>query len=268
MIHLFRKIRQEHITKNRLRKYLMYAFGEIILVMVGILLALQFNNWNQEKENTKKENWYLINIVEDIEYQKSSIKYIKNNCLKSIEIGQSIMKAYKTNKTFLEVDSLDKKLNFLMRSFTFPNINNTYSELVSSGKFDLIQEKELSLNIIDYFIYIEENHTNTKTAIINVFYPEIYHVYNQFSQAVPYDKNMNTTNQYILEEDSDITKYINNLLEKPASKLLLMNAIRTQISILMNNVAVIDETLELSKELIQLIDNYLGLTSEMVNHYD
>jgi hypothetical protein len=47
-----------------------------------------------------------------------------------------------------------------------------------------------------------------------------------------------------------------------------MNAIRTQISILMNNVAVIDETLELSKELIQLIDNYLGLTSEMVNHYD
>ena len=178
MIHLFRKIRQEHITKNRLRKYLMYAFGEIILVMVGILLALQFNNWNQEKENTKKENWYLINIVEDIEYQKSSIKYIKNNCLKSIEIGQSIMKAYKTNKTFLEVDSLDKKLNFLMRSFTFPNINNTYSELVSSGKFDLIQEKELSLNIIDYFIYIEENHTNTKTAIINVFYPEIYHVYN------------------------------------------------------------------------------------------
>ncbi|MDG1194124.1 MAG: hypothetical protein P8N27_01295 [Polaribacter sp.] len=81
MIHLFRKIRQEHITKNRLRKYLMYAFGEIILVMVGILLALQFNNWNQEKENTKKENWYLINIVEDIEYQKSSIKYIKNNCL-------------------------------------------------------------------------------------------------------------------------------------------------------------------------------------------
>jgi hypothetical protein len=268
MIHLFRKIRQEHITKNRLRKYLMYAFGEIILVMVGILLALQFNNWNQEKENTKKENWYLINIVEDIEYQKSSIKYIKNNCLKSIEIGQSIMKAYKTNKTFLEVDSLNKKLNFLMRSFTFPNINNTYSELVSSGKFDLIKEKELSLNIIDYFIYIEENHTNTKTAIINVFYPEIYHVYNQFSQAAPYEKNMNTTNLYILEKDSDIRKYINNLLEKPASKLLLMNAIRTQISILMNNVAVIDETLELSKELIQLIDNYLGLTSEMVNHYD
>ena len=67
MIHLFRKIRQQLLKNNRFKKYAFYALGEIVLVMVGILLALQFNAWSKEAENTKKEEWYLINIVEDIE---------------------------------------------------------------------------------------------------------------------------------------------------------------------------------------------------------
>ncbi len=74
MKYLFRKIRQKLLLDSSLKKYLFYAIGEIALVMIGILLALQFNAWNQEKENTKKEEWYLNNIVEDLEYQKTILK--------------------------------------------------------------------------------------------------------------------------------------------------------------------------------------------------
>ena len=57
MIHLFRKIRRDLIEEKRLNKYLLYAFGEIVLVMVGILLALYFNKIATEKESNKKANF-------------------------------------------------------------------------------------------------------------------------------------------------------------------------------------------------------------------
>lgn len=62
MISLFRKIRQSLLSKNSLSRYLLYAFGEIILVVIGILLALQINNWNEDKkvQETKRKTLALI----------------------------------------------------------------------------------------------------------------------------------------------------------------------------------------------------------------
>jgi len=50
MITLFRKIRKQLLTQNKLTRYLVYAVGEIFLVVIGILIALQINNWNEEKK--------------------------------------------------------------------------------------------------------------------------------------------------------------------------------------------------------------------------
>jgi uncharacterized membrane protein YgaE (UPF0421/DUF939 family) len=69
MIQFFRKIRQRLLSENRFTKYLFYAFGEIILVMIGILLALQVNNWNEQR----KAN----NIVNQLIYK--SFKELENN---------------------------------------------------------------------------------------------------------------------------------------------------------------------------------------------
>jgi uncharacterized membrane-anchored protein YhcB (DUF1043 family) len=133
MIQLFKKIRKKLIAEKRLVNYLAYAIGEILLVVIGILLALQFNNKNQEQENTKKERGYLISIVEDIEFQKSILKDMKRHSLESIEVAKSIIKDYNTEQSFLKIDSLNSKLNFLIETYIFPNTNNTDSELVSSG---------------------------------------------------------------------------------------------------------------------------------------
>ena len=54
MIKFFRKIRQRLLTENRLGKYLLYAIGEILLVVIGILIALSINNWNEERKNEEK----------------------------------------------------------------------------------------------------------------------------------------------------------------------------------------------------------------------
>ena len=54
MIKSFRRARQKLLKDNRFPKYLVYAFGEIALVMIGILLALQVNNWNEGRKNKSR----------------------------------------------------------------------------------------------------------------------------------------------------------------------------------------------------------------------
>ena len=66
MIRFFRKIRQKLLIENKVSKYLLYAIGEILLVMIGILLALQVNNWNDKRKTHSQENSYLLRLKSEI----------------------------------------------------------------------------------------------------------------------------------------------------------------------------------------------------------
>ena len=66
MIKFFRKIRQNLLMENKTGKYFKYAIGEIILVVIGILIALQINNWNEGRKNDEKETILIKNIVDDL----------------------------------------------------------------------------------------------------------------------------------------------------------------------------------------------------------
>jgi hypothetical protein len=72
--------------------------------MIGILLALQFNNWNAEKENSTKEEWYLINMVEDIEYQKNDLKDLAAHYKEAITVGKSLIKNYQELNSFAKIE--------------------------------------------------------------------------------------------------------------------------------------------------------------------
>ncbi len=66
MIRFFRTIRQRLLTENRVSKYLLYAIGEILLVVVGILLALQINTWNEGRKDRLYERKMLGELLEDM----------------------------------------------------------------------------------------------------------------------------------------------------------------------------------------------------------
>ena len=79
MIKFFRKIRQKLLTENKFTKYLIYAIGEIVLVVIGILIALQINNWNETRQIKKVEQEILYVLLEDLNSAKSySAQYIEN----------------------------------------------------------------------------------------------------------------------------------------------------------------------------------------------
>ena len=73
MIKFFRNIRKTLIEKGKTTNYLKYAIGEIVLVVIGILIALQINNWNEHNNLSKKEVALLINIKNDLEADNNKI---------------------------------------------------------------------------------------------------------------------------------------------------------------------------------------------------
>ncbi|MEK7253133.1 MAG: DUF6090 family protein [Bacteroidota bacterium] len=66
MVAIFRKIRQKLIAEGKLKQYLAYAIGEIILVVAGILIALEINDLQKEKQDRRDERSYLSRLVEDL----------------------------------------------------------------------------------------------------------------------------------------------------------------------------------------------------------
>ena len=257
MINFFRKIRQNLIQDHRFSKYLLYAFGEIFLVMIGILLALQFNNWNSTKENKKKERWYLTNILDDIYYQTENLDFLELFFEKSISTGKSILSNYNTYQNLHKIDSLNSKLNSLMESATFPNINNTYQEMVSSGQLSLIENSNLSVDIIDYYLYTEDNEITFKNNLDNVFYTQIYPILNKITFVELGSLYIDTKDENSIVENNNFSNYIFDKLKNSEMQLSLLNAIKLKILIETDHLDAVVETKKAGLKLSNEIQNEL-----------
>lgn len=152
MLAFFRRIRKSLIANGSARKYIFYAIGEIILVVIGILIAINLNNNNQNKiskldRNEKIEKLRHI-IYEDslelsfiIEYNRNASK-ILDTLLMSINTNMNQNDYVHFAKAFVEV-------NFEFRN-TVPNLS-VYDELVSSGEYSRIEDETLKTQVSTYF---------------------------------------------------------------------------------------------------------------------
>lgn len=91
MIKFFRKIRQNLLSEGKTGKYLKYAIGETLLVMIGILLALQVNTWNEKRKSNKFENLILVELLNTIKTDISTINKTKQGNLKAQESCKIIL---------------------------------------------------------------------------------------------------------------------------------------------------------------------------------
>ncbi len=81
MIPFFRKIRKKMADDNRPLKYLRYAIGEIVLVVIGILIAFQINNWNEERKERIEEKNLLLELRSEFRANKEPWKHIEDNAM-------------------------------------------------------------------------------------------------------------------------------------------------------------------------------------------
>ena len=151
MIKFFRKIRQNLLTENKTGKYFKYAIGEIALVVIGILIALQINNWNEEKklESERKEliSELLIDFNKTNEHLNSSSKFLNEI---SIKMNLFFTDIYKEKKE-LPLDSIQSLVFSFVNSSDFSANLTTYNNASSSGKLSLIQNKQLQYLFSDFF---------------------------------------------------------------------------------------------------------------------
>lgn len=140
MIKFFRNIRHQLLRENRTSRYLLYAIGEIVLVVIGILIALQINNWNENRKLRQKEQTVLKQLKQEFEanlHQLNGKIEIRNTVIKN---GQKILD-YIDNPNEVAEDSLIIKIAGISNPSSFDPIQN---DLVSSGNIDIIQNQELT----------------------------------------------------------------------------------------------------------------------------
>ena len=93
MIKFFRNIRQNLIIEGKTYKYLKYAIGEIVLVVIGILIALQINNWNEDRKVISREKSYIQSIYKDLKNDIKRINVCKSMLSNQYTIGIEVLKA-------------------------------------------------------------------------------------------------------------------------------------------------------------------------------
>lgn len=143
MITIFRKVRQALMTRNKFTGYLLYAIGEILLVVIGILIALQINSWNQDRQNRKHEQQILSQLLKEYRSNLSQIKdkiEIRNEVLNSSFI---LLQYKKEDPATISVDSLDANLFRISIRPTFDPELSVSNELINSGKLYLLRNLEL-----------------------------------------------------------------------------------------------------------------------------
>ena len=144
MINFFRKIRQNLLVENKTGKYFKYAIGEIILVVIGILIALSINNWNENRKIRNTEQQYLHTLKEEFSFNKVELEKIMNrnsinaeNAIKFINImGPESPQITEDEFSFLLSGSLSYEVQF------DPN-QGVLDEIISSGKLGLFSNDEL-----------------------------------------------------------------------------------------------------------------------------
>ena len=151
----FRKIRQSLLTENKFIKYLLYATGEIVLVVIGILIALQINNWNEDKKGRIREISFLENLNEDI---KSDSLFYERAWFKNYPrkiAGLMKAKDYYQNKV-IPNDTVqflnDISFGGIYGVGRFNSNDRTFQELVSTGNISLISNADIRARIGDYYL--------------------------------------------------------------------------------------------------------------------
>lgn len=207
MVTLLRKLRRNLVSQNRFSKYILYAIGEIILVVIGILIALQINDWNDQNKKAELE----IKILKEID---TNLSFDLEEIREDIAIMDSINMASQEIITYLKNNSEPSKaFNYnVIKMKVAPHFNPNKSGygLLSSKGFEIIKNDSLRIAISDlyesYYPYYDQYEKERITFKDNNIKPYFLKYFSWVSDEEKYFlASMHTTNedyQFIKEDDS------------------------------------------------------------------
>ncbi|GGK32136.1 hypothetical protein GCM10007962_28100 [Yeosuana aromativorans] len=180
MLRFFKTIRLNLLTNNNIRKYLFYAIGEIILVVIGILIALKINNWNSDQIEKQQEIKTYSDVKEQIQQNLEEISKLEslNDYYKSLYNRGNIIIS---NKKWESIDTLAFIAMNLSQYSDFHGNDNLYESLVNSGDIKRIKNPDIQKklqNLESTYRYINKLEDIQWEIIIKELSPELRGVIN------------------------------------------------------------------------------------------
>ena len=246
MIKFFRKIRQQLIQQNKMGKYFKYAIGEIILVVIGILIALQINNWNENRKKIDQGQVLMQELIEEFKLHIDSFDFGLENQIESFERQRAIF----------EIKNLEKvRADSLVYMIGIANIDinissNTYEKIKNQGIGKLTDNDSLNKAInyhlmeriglynrrIDYYFernkarldFINESNILYRNNLIKGL-PEVNE--EDIKKSVLNFINQKQTKGIIITSYYDKISAINYLIAKKKAWVKLMKAIHKELSL-------------------------------------
>lgn len=148
MIPFFRKIRKKFLAENRVTKYLVYALGEIILVVIGILIALQVNNWNEGRKEHRQGELLRQNIYREFVQNQQLLDTVVRQNQRAFEANLSLIDLVGSDAAGLARHNLDSLFYFALLSESYLPSKNTVEDALSSGRIDLIGDEALKNTLL------------------------------------------------------------------------------------------------------------------------
>ena len=164
MIKFFRRIRQQLLTENkpalpagRFSKYLIYAIGEIILVVIGILIALAINNSNQNRVTKEKEQIYLAGLKNEFETSRLKLIQLIEVNRQNYEGAKEIMgHMFKDTVSITEVQFSKLLFGSFASDIAFNPNNSLLNEMINSGSLKDISNTELRKQLTNWISTLED----------------------------------------------------------------------------------------------------------------
>ncbi|MDT0559514.1 hypothetical protein RM697_12695 [Ichthyenterobacterium sp. W332] len=257
MIKFFRRIRQNLIIENKTGKYFKYAIGEIILVVIGILIALQINNWNDKRKITDKVD-SLINkteneVIENIEYANGKIKFLRHQ--------DSLMKRV-INKQVNEKDYENFRYAGLLFNYSdYKNNTENMDKLlkleedVLSKYHPILEDIKFLKQRYQYTNLAWEDYQKAFTANIDYYSLNGFnHLFRRDQESIKKNVNFYLTNE-------DYLNRLTNYIGKNHNMLYEATINRTRLISLLGRIKIIKESFNKT----QLVNLFVDLEQ---NHYE
>jgi hypothetical protein len=210
MIKLFRNIRQNLLAEGKTKRYLKYAIGEIILVVIGILIALQVNDWNENRKFISEKQ----RIVNELQKAFINNKMVLKERIEALENANAnvITILSHTGQNFSNQKNWDSIIGASLKYGNYNPANSTLSELINSGQLSKVVDASLKENLYKWMLLLEDSDEDFKNQDLQATTLLIPHLYDNISM-----QNLNVYNQTMDVKqkserfDDDYQKVFDNL---------------------------------------------------------
>ncbi|MFN1836070.1 DUF6090 family protein [Balneola sp. MJW-20] len=233
MLKFFRKIRQSLLSENKFSKYLIYAIGEIVLVVIGILIAIQLNSVQNDNEKRIEEITHLENLLSDLKQDRAELDKIIERRISKSNSSKILQGIHNTQ----EVDNTSDYYSHLMNVVYWDAHNPsllTFNELINSGKLSSLSNEKIKFLLLQ----IDYNYNELFEVRKHLYEDHWEYFYRPFADIIDYEsaiiawsepeKDIELSNEFVetalkskrIKNGFTLSNFNNNLLREKLSEIL------------------------------------------------